>query len=406
MADASSQNPDSTVVKGLLLLVSVILVTEGALVSPALPAIQEHFAAEADAQILTRLLFTITPLAIALSSPFSGLFADRVGRKPLLVGSTTLVAVAGGIGFFLNSLIQLIIARAFLGIGIGGVNVGAASLITDYYGGQQRERLLGLQSAAIGFGGVILVFLAGILVEMAWNVPFLVFFAVLAFVPLELWLLWEPIETEDASSLPRSLTEIRRTVSLLPWRALALVYAIGFFVNVVFYLVIVQGPFYLTETIGVSGREVGLALSIYTLFWGVSALLYGRLKENIDVYTITAVMFGLLGIGYAVVGWTASFTLILLGLAIAGLGLGLYIPNLLTWVSAMTAQKVRGRAIGGLTGMFFLGQFSSPFFTQPVIDAYGFEGAFVGTGGLLVVLMLVFALYSRSREAVLETEPA
>jgi len=400
--EASDQDEQSTVVKGILLLVSVTLVTEGSLVSPALPAIQEHFGTSAP--ILTRLLFTVTPLTIALSSPFSGIFADRIGRKPLLIGATVLVAVGGGIGFFLNSILQLIVARALLGIGIGGVNVAAAALITDYYSGSQREQLLGLQSAAIGFGGVVLVFLSGVLVEMSWNMPFLVFWGVLVFVPLVAWKLWEPVETEYSSALPRSVSDVQHTINQLPWRSLAVIYAVGFFVNVVFYLVIVQAPFYLTDQIGVSASQVGIALAVYTLFWGISSLLYGRIKGALDVYTITALIFALLGVGYAIVGWIASFAVIVAGLAVAGLGLGLYIPNLITWVSLITEPERRGRALGGLTAMFFLGQFTSPLFTQPLIQAYGFAMTFTISGGILVALMLVFGFVGRIRKSPSETE--
>ena len=404
-SSAEERNPRSILVKALLLLVSVALVTEGSLIAPALPAIQAHFQRTTDAApILTRLLFAITPLAIALTSPLSGVVADRVGRRPLLVGSTVLVALAGGIGYFLDSLALLIVARGFLGIGIGGVNVAAAALITDYYRGDQRERLLGLQGAAIGFGGVVLVFVAGFLVEVAWNVPFLVFFLVLLLVPFELQQLWEPEGTDSASAMPEDFGEVRRMVGTLPWRSLALVYAIGFLINVVFYLVIVQGPFYLTELVGASGRQIGIALSVYTLFWGLAALFYGRLKSRLNVYAITALVFGLLGVGYAVVGGARGFLPIVVGLAIAGTGLGLYVPNLIAWISFVTPQHQRGRAIGGLTGLFFLGQFSSPFITQPLAGAYGLAAVFVGAGVLLLALTGVFAFASRGRGVTPESE--
>ena len=250
----------------------------------------------------------------------------------------------------------------------------------------------------------MLVFVAGFLVEVAWNAPFLVFFLVLLLVPFELQQLWEPEGTDSASAMPEDFGEVRRMVGTLPWRSLALVYAIGFLINVVFYLVIVQEPFYLTELVGASGRQIGIALSVYTLFWGLAALFYGRLKSRLNVYAITALVFGLLGVGYAVVGGARGFLPIVVGLAIAGTGLGLYVPNLIAWISFVTPQHQRGRAIGGLTGLFFLGQFSSPFITQPLAGAYELAAVFVGAGVLLLALTGVFAFASRGRGVTPESE--
>jgi MFS family permease len=44
-----------------------------------------------------------------------------------------LYALAGGAGFVLDSLLAIIVSRAFLGVAVGGITVGATALITDYY---------------------------------------------------------------------------------------------------------------------------------------------------------------------------------------------------------------------------------------------------------------------------------
>lgn len=65
----------------------------GATIAPSLPAMREVFAGTPGAEVLVRLVLTVTALAIALAAPLAGLFADWIGRRPLLLGSLVLYAL-------------------------------------------------------------------------------------------------------------------------------------------------------------------------------------------------------------------------------------------------------------------------------------------------------------------------
>lgn len=393
--NTAGRNPESKIVISVLLLGSIILVFEGSLVSPALPAIEAAFSDTPNAPILTRLLFVITPLMIALSSPVMGIIADKFGRKSLFIGSTVLVAISGGAGYVAGSLGTLIALRAILGVGIAGVGVSATAIITDYYSGHRRERILGLQGAAAGYGGVVLVLIAGMLTDISWNVPFLVFLVVLLLIPFQLRYLWDPEPTESASAAPHSVDELRRSLDRLPTRALAVIYSVVFFSTMVFFLVMVQGPYYLSVLLDASGAQIGGALAVYTLFMGIAGSAYGRVKKRADVVTIVGLMFFIMSIGYTITGIATTYNVFLIGMAFGGLGFGLLLPNLNTWISMITSQETRGRALGGLMGLFFFGQFVSPFITQPLGEQFGIPATFVGTGVLLFALAVFFVALRR-----------
>lgn len=76
--------------------------------------------------------------------------------------------------------------------------------------------------------------------------------------------------------------------------------------------------------------------------------------------------FGLIGAGYITIGLVSNYALLLVGLAVAGAGLGLLMPNLNLWISSEVSDTARGRALGGSTMFFFLGQFLSPLVSQPL----------------------------------------
>jgi MFS family permease len=162
----SRTNSTSTTVKATLLLASTLTVMAGATISPALPAIQAHFTGTGNAALLVRLVLTMPALFIAPTAPLAGGVADRAECKPLLVGSTVLYAIAGGSGFVLDSLLAIIVGRAALGVAVGGITVGATALITDYYVGEQRDSVLGLQGSFSQFGGVLFLPLGGVLADV------------------------------------------------------------------------------------------------------------------------------------------------------------------------------------------------------------------------------------------------
>jgi fucose permease len=94
--------------------------------------------------------------------------------------------------------------------------------------------------------------------------------------------------------------------------------------------------------------------------------------------------FGLIGIGYSLIGFHV-YTFVFVGLAIAVMGLGLLILNLNLWIASEVSDTAKGRALGGSTTFFFLGQFLSPFITQPVSQAVDLGTTYALAGGVMLV---------------------
>jgi len=148
-----------------------------------------------------------------------------------------------------------------------------------------------------------------------------------------------------------------------------------------------------------------MAIALCTLLSAFASITYGRVKARLSFVSILPLIFGLMGIGYIIIGIVGSYALVLVGLGIAGLGLGLLMPNLTVWVSAEVPDAIRGRALGGLTTFFFLGQFLSPLVTQPISQRVSLGSTYALAGGLLLVLGLLFAL-ARQQVTALTASPS
>ncbi|NJL85018.1 MAG: MFS transporter [Leptolyngbyaceae cyanobacterium SM1_1_3] len=218
---------------------------------------------------------------------------DRIGSKPLLIGSAILYGFAGGSGFVLDFLFAILGGRALLGLAVAGIMVV---------------------------------------------------------------------------------------------RLLTLIYASALLMQVVFYLIPVQMPFYLQQTTGADATRSGLAIAFSTLFSALASMNYGRIKRQLSHISILALALGLMGLGYIGIGLVGSYWLILAVLIPAGCGLGLLMPNLNVWTATEVPDSLRGRALGGLTTFFFLGQFLSPIVSQPISSVIGLTATYGLAGVVLAVL--------------------
>lgn len=367
-----------------LLLVSTLTIMSGATIAPSLPAIRETFSGVPNADLWVRLVLTLPALFIVLGAPAAGVVTDRVGRKPLLVASTVLYGLAGASGYVLDSLWAILAGRAVLGLAVAGVMTSVTTLIGDYYEGQERGRVLGLQGMFVNLGGVLFLSFGGVLADIGWRLPFLIYLFAFVLLPLITLLLHEP-EREEEPGNGAGLTA-------LPLRLLGLVYGAGVVLMIVFYTVPVQLPFYLEETFGASGTLTGFAVATTTLFGALSSAFYGSVSARLGHVAILSLCFALMSVGYLLIGLATSVVLVTAGLAVGGLGLGLVLPNLNRWTADSVSSTARGRALSGVTFAIFLGQFLSPLATQPIADLIGLAAMYIVLAGLLLVLALLSGL--------------
>ncbi|MBD2255963.1 MFS transporter [Pseudanabaena sp. FACHB-2040] len=383
-----------------LLLASSMTVMAGSTLAPALPQIQRFFQDVPDASFWVKLMLTMPGLFTALSAPVSGILVDRLGRKPLLLAATLLYGFAGGAGLVLSSISGLLVSRAVLGVAVGAIMTSSTTLIADYYQGTQRNQVMGVQAAFVSFGGVAFLILGGVLADVGWRFPFLIY--LMAFVVFGLVL----VAITEPRQKPSSQVALQETASPAhaPVAGLAVIYLLVFGTMTAFYLVPVQLPFYLQGLSQgpTSNTSTGIAIGLMNLTSALVSTRYRAVKSRLSFPAIMGVGFLGMALGYGIIAQASTYTWVVVGLAAAGLGLGLLIPNVNVWVNAIAPPTLRGRAVGGLTTCLFLGQFASPILTQPLqplglARTYGVVGAGVG---VLAVVMLGFSAKQKSQRAL------
>lgn len=369
-------------VKAVLLFSSGMTVMAGSVISPALPEISRHFSEGGDA-VLSKLILTMPALTIALCAPLAGHIADLFGRRKLLQAALLLYGISGFSGFFLDNLFLLLLSRAVLGVSVGGIMSAATALIGDLFSGNDRAKFIGLQSGFMYIGGVVLVLLGGLLAEISWRGPFLAYLS--AFVVLVMAMI---ALTETKESIKKPST-VKESASPVPYLPIGTIYLLVFLLMIFYYMVLVQVPFILQDRFSASSAVTGLAISASALAGALSSLSYPLIKKRLSYRTIYVLGFGFVAAGYVVIGNSSGFFEMLAGLAFAGLGNGMLMPNGSFWLMEVAPEHVRGKAVGGFTGMIFLGQFLSPLAMAPVITLFTLNGAFIAASAAMGMILLI-----------------
>ena len=337
----------------VLMLGSSLTIMGAAMVAPILPKLGAEFGPlEPRADLLVPLAVTGPALAIVLCAPLAGWLADRVGRKALLVIATLLYAVLGAIPALLDNLPSIVGVRLLFGAAEAVVMTCCATLIADYWHGEERLRYINRQVVTIGLVGSLFYVVGGALGEHSWRLPFLLYLLPLLLVPMMIKVLWEPA----VARRPVEVAEQGR-VAVLP---LVLGYLLILSGMVLSFIVPIQAPVLLVSLGVTSSTMIGLSAGGSLLATLGCSLAWPLLRRCIGIPGCNALLLSLLGLGLWLLVRAPSYTMVLLAVLIHGLGAGLLVPNAMAPVMNALSAKTRGRGLGGFTAFLYFGQFVSP----------------------------------------------
>ncbi len=382
------------------------------LASPAMPEIARVFADNAQNEPFARailsaisvlpgdasviflvkfILLSIPALFIILAAPLVGWLSDNVGRKGLLNSSLLIFGISGASGYFAESFFFMFMGRAILGLSIAGIKTATVAMVGDYYEGPARNKVIGWQGSAMKIGGVVFMLLGGFLANFNWQVPFLGYMLAFIILPSGLIALSESLPTTKAGQA----REAGESLPDVPFWPSVYVFVSAFLASGLFFITPVQLPFYLRNAFTASPFEMGAAIALGNTVGALISLVYYRFKRHMNFVAIYAFIYLAMAVGYFVVALAPSYTIALLGMAVAGLGFGLYVPNHSSWILSIVSPKRRGFGVGLVTTAMFLGQFSAPILVQPFIDPADPAAVWTAMSIILIFLSAFYTVLSR-----------
>jgi MFS family permease len=367
----------------LLLAGSCMSVLGAVLIAPVLPQMAKEFATTPGVSVLVPIVLTAPALMIGLTAPFAGLIVDAIDRKRLLLVAMVAYTVFGTMPLYLDSLGSIVASRGLVGVCEAAIMVCCTTLIGDYWSGAKRGKYLGLQTLVAALAATVFLAVGGALGASGWRTPFwLYIMAALIAIPMAKFL-WQPARPAE---LPAG-----RRLEPMPWRLMLKPCLVTLFGGVVFYALIVELSFVLTDAGLTSTAAIGGIAALMSLATASGAIAFGRLSK-LSPRVLVPVEFALTAVGLLVVFATPSIPVIAVGAVITGLGTGMLLPTLLTWAVNNLSFVQRGRGTGLWTACLFIGEFVCPLILAGLTAGVGGLQSALGVLGVASAVMAVVTL--------------
>lgn len=345
-----------TALQGWVLSSHIWLATIAAVViSPVLPKIQQHFADVPRIGVLIALVATGPAIFVALLSILMGNLGDRYGHRKVLLWAVPLYGVFGTAPLWLNTLQAVVVSRLCVGIVEGAIITCGTALISQYWEGAQREKWLALATGSSTVVAVILMQVGGMLGEISWRGPFVIYAYGFVLAVMVYTALWDVPHTHSRAAggenAPRELPPFR----WLPFAGICMITVFSF---MAFFIVQIQPSFLLTERGTVSPAKIGTGCMLFTLATPLGSILFGLMRSSPVTKLMTS--FAILSAGFFMMYSAHGFADTVLGAAVSAVGCGMLLPTLMTWALSKLPPHLYGRGNGAWQSSMFVGQFISP----------------------------------------------
>ena len=346
---------------------------------------------EFDLAVKTALLSFIVVFGItkALSNYFAGAFANKIGRKNLLVIGWVFALPVPIILMHAPSWNWIIGANVLLGINQGLSWSSTVVMKVDLVGHKNRGLAMGINESA-GYVAVGLTALFTGLIAARYGLRPYPFYLGIGFSILGLvssWLLVKDTAAHVVSEqITSSLKPMGNVFASTTWKHpnLGSITQAGLTNNLNDGMIWGILPLLLASK-GFSIAEIGSIAAIYPLVWGLSQLLTGKLgdlfpKKPLLFYGMLIQGLSILGLVYA----NSHLSFVLLSVLL-GLGTAVVYPTFLAAIADNTHPSERANSIGVFRLWRDLGYAFGAAITGIIADQFSLQAA-LGSVGLLTVL--------------------
>jgi len=333
-----------------LLCISSLTIMVGTLLAPGLVSISESLGIVDHAVFL----ITLPSLGAVVFAPLAGKLIDKYGAYKLLVIGLFLYGLFGACLYFLNGASLVFLNRFLLG-GITAIVMASCTvLISMWYHGEERLHMIAKQGMAIELGGVIFLFLGGLLASFYWSMPLMLyliawlFLAMLfIFVPRQ-----HPVDVNNEAATEIHPNDAKKMT-------LKSVYIVATLAMTVFFISTVSLPITMSEQ-QFNEAEIGQLLAFISLVAVVTAGFMPKVNKLLKEHKTLALAFIAYGLSYLCF-LQASTAFLIVGAVLIGIGFGFTIPLLNHMTVELSEVNVRGRNLSYFTMAVFSGQFLTSF---------------------------------------------
>ena len=333
-------------------------------------------------------------LSAGLLSIPAGVLADRVGRRPVLLGGTCLLALSSFLIAACTAPLQMAAVYLLFGAGLAAFAPTMMSLVADAAQPELLGRAYGLYTtavyAAMAGGPAVGGFLAH---GIGLRGVFLVSGSLLALLLAAVFIVIPGEPSRYAAPplhhLPRTILHLLANRQLLASLAATLGGCFGFGMFITFL------PLH-ARAHGLDPGRIGLVFTAQALVNVLSRIPFGRLGDNPDRRgPLAATGFILIAAGTALIGPCTTTLTLSLCAALHGTGMAIGFTAVGAIIAAAVDRQFRALAMGLYNSCIYLGMMASSAVMGVVIHSAGYGTGFLAGGGMGAALTLLFVVLYR-----------
>ncbi len=402
------------VITAAMMLSLFLASIESTVVATAMPTI----VAQLGGLSLYAWVFSAYMLASTTTIPIFGKLSDIYGRRPIYLVSMAIFLTGSILSGQAQSMPQLVLFRALQGLGAGGLQPLAFTIIGDIFTFEQRAKMQGVFSGVWGFSSIVGPLVGGFLVDqVSWHWVFLINVPPGLLAAALMMLAWRDVSPRAPGKIDYAgaallsggivafllalfqLSAVEEWGALAFWSLLAL--SIGLFAALLwveprasnpmlpvslfrdrlFATALGHGflagftlfgsvsfiPFFVESVLGTSATAAGATLTPQLLAWVVASIIGTRLLLRFSYRSLALTGMTLLVVGsflMTLVGQSTPQWVLFVNVALMGMGMGLSIPSFLIAVQSSVPRQSLGtatatvqfsRSIGGTIGVSVMG---------------------------------------------------
>lgn len=331
----------------------------------AAAGIKEYFTLDAKQ---LGLFFSAGILGLLPGALVGGRYADRIGRKKVLITSVSIFAIFTLCTVWVNSFYSLLLVRFLAGAGLGAAMPNLIALASESTSPENRGRAVGLMYCGMPIGAIIVSLLAAQLASTnlasSWKTIFYVGGLLpLIVVPLMIKLLPESREFLKARQVVQRTDHKALSYKDLFSREYAsrtlLLWVSYFFTLMVVYIMLSWLPSLFTE-LGFSRKDGSMAMVYFQVGAAIGTVVLGMLIDRWNKAYVIILMYAGILIGLLSLNSATTLNLMFVAAAIMGTftigGQGV----LYAFGSFVYPTHLRGQGVGAASAVGRIGAMMGP----------------------------------------------
>lgn len=369
--------------------ITLIAIMGVASLTPAFPDIIRYF--NISPQQVGGLIVAFTLPGVILT-PFTGILADRYGRKLVLVPSLFIFGIAGFACMFTKDFFWLLVLRFVQGIGASSLSSLNITLVGDLFEGRQRTTVMGYNASVLSIGTASYPALGGVIAIFGWQY---IFALPLLAIPLA-FVVMKGLKNPEPSGKLHLRTYFGRVWKTINQRTVWGLLISNFVLFLILYgTYLTYFPLMTEKRLGADSYHIGLMMSLMSVMTAIMSSQLARLNRIFGYKR--QLIFGSLGyLTASVMMYFANdYYLLAASVLVFGFGHGITIPSIQNMMVGYAAINERAAFMSLNSIVLRGGQTVGPLLLGAVFALHGLNATFITGAAMAIFMLLIFVFMVR-----------